>query len=158
MTQLFHSGKLPALPTPAEYHIFFQCMTLQATEYNPPNSLMGEKPTYILPYFLKGNKFHVKIVFENTIITANDPTNHTETLQPSEQWILPSSKTSIHENQTVRSLLPRTNIFCNSLSFNYSSLPGVAMDNLPSMVLLRKWLGAGQTIKLLFHMKFTHRK
>lgn len=93
MTQLFHSGKLPALPTHAEYHLFFQCITLQAIEYNPPINLMGKNSTCILPYFLKGNKFHVKIVFENTIKIANDQRNHTETLQPSEQWILPFSKT-----------------------------------------------------------------
>lgn len=87
MTQLFHSGKLPALPTHAEFHIFFQCITLQAIEYNPPINLMGKNPTCILPYFLKRNTFkrntfHEKIVFENIINIANEPTNHTEILQP----------------------------------------------------------------------------
>lgn len=77
MTQLFHSGKLPDLLTHAEYHIFFQCITLQAIEYNPPINLIGENPTSILPYFLKRNKLHVKIVFEKAI-------NHTEVLQPTE--------------------------------------------------------------------------
>lgn len=101
MTQPFHSGKFPALSTHAEYHIFFPCITLQAIEYNPPIHLKGKNLTCILPYFLKGNKFHAKIVFENTIKIANDPTNHIDILQPSEQWTLSSSN---HQYMKIKQL------------------------------------------------------